>query len=426
MGKNQADSARIINGDTVLVPVASLRPHPANPRQGDVGAIHESIVENGFYGTIVVQKSTGYVLAGNHRMKAAAEAGLDAVPVVYVDVDDERAMRILLADNRTNDVASYDNDALAQLLEHLASTDAGLAGTGYDGDALDDLLKDLGKIGGGTADPEAKIDVAEELREQWGVEKGDLWEIPSKDGKRTHRLLCGDSTSAEDVARLLGGNVPNLMVTDPPYGVEYDGNWRNEAAEKGLISHAASRVRVVSNDDRVDWSAAWSLFPGDVAYVWHADQRATEVDNSLRSASLEIRGQIIWVKQNHVISRGHYHGQHEPCWYAVRKGQTAEWCGDRSQTTAWKLTWDANVEGGHSTQKPVECMQRPIRNHRGDVYDPFVGSGTTLVAAENESRACYAMEIDPAYVAVCLERMKAMGLEPRRVTDATLTREAAA
>lgn len=135
---------RIINGPSENVPVARLREHPANPRQGDVGAVSESIEANGFFGALVVQRSTGYVLAGNHRLKAARALGMDTVPVFYVDVDDEAAMRILLADNRTSDLGDYDRAGLAQLLEHLNSTDAGLAGTGYDGDALDDLLTDLG------------------------------------------------------------------------------------------------------------------------------------------------------------------------------------------------------------------------------------------------------------------------------------------
>ena len=129
--------------DVQHVPINRLRAHPANPREGDVGAIWESIQENGFFGALVVQESSGCILAGNHRWMAAKEAGMQEVPVIYVDVDDERAMRILLADNRTNDVATYDGETLADLLEHLESTDGGLAGTGYDGDALDELLSDL-------------------------------------------------------------------------------------------------------------------------------------------------------------------------------------------------------------------------------------------------------------------------------------------
>ena len=234
--------------------------------------------------------------------------------------------------------------------------------------------------------------------------------------KPKHRLLCGDSTQAADVARVLDGAKPLLMVTDPPYGVGYEPNWRNEAADKGLIAHwRSSRVGEVVNDDRTDWSDAYRLFPGDVAYCWHAMLHAIEVAQTIAISGFDIRAEIVWSKPRFVISRGHYHAQHESCWYAVRKGQQAHWVGDNSQTTLWEITLDANTEGGHGTQKPVECMARPIRNHAGDVYDPFLGSGTTMVAAEQLGRACYGMEIAPAYVAVALERMAGLGLTPRLV-----------
>ena len=196
----------------------------------------------------------------------------------------------------------------------------------------------------------------------------------------------------------------SLMVTDPPYGVEYDPNWRNEAAEAGLLAYAASRVGKVEQDDRVDWSEAWRLFPGNVIYCWHAGRHASSVQSSLESCNFEIRCQIIWAKSNYPISRGHYHWRHEPCWYAVRKGATAEWIGDRKQTTLWEINLDRNVDGGHSTQKPLECMERPIRNHAGDVYEPFSGSGTTIIACERLKRKCRAVEISPAYVSVAIER----------------------
>jgi DNA modification methylase len=127
-----------------------------------------------------------------------------------------------------------------------------------------------------------------------------------------------------------------------------------------------------------------------------------------------MRAQIIWAKTAFAISRGHYHWQYEPCWYAFRPGSPADWIGGRSQSTLWQIGWDKNVEGGHSTQKPVECMARPIRNHEGDVYEPFAGSGTTLVAAQNLERRCYAIEIHPPYVAVILERM-AKALPPLEI-----------
>ena len=232
-----------------------------------------------------------------------------------------------------------------------------------------------------------------------------------------HRVLCGDATSAEAVARLLspasGIPQPFLMVTDPPYGVEYDPEWRAE--HDGGGRHATGKV---ANDDRIDWAPAYALFPGDVMYVWHAGVYAAEVAVGILATRFQIRGQIIWRKQHFVFSRGAYHWQHEPCWYAVRKGQSAHWRGDRTQSTVWDVP-NANPHGGsgqaeqtgHGTQKPVELMRRPILNHtvKGDaVYDGFLGSGSTLVAAELTGRICYGLEIDPRYVDVICQRWMAI------------------
>ena len=234
---------------------------------------------------------------------------------------------------------------------------------------------------------------------------GDVWVLGN------HRLVCGDSTNADDVALCLDGAEPHLMVTDPPYGVEYDADWRNRAARTsdGMGNRAigAGAVGVVENDDRSDWREAWALFPGDVAYVWHATLFTVEVLNSLEACDFEHRSQIIWNKGRIAISRGHYHWQHEPCWYSVRKGKTGHWQGDRKQSTVWDIDKPRKSETGHSTQKPVECMARPMRNNskQGDaVYDPFLGSGTSIIAAEMEGRACYGLEISPAYCDVIVNR----------------------
>jgi DNA modification methylase len=207
---------------------------------------------------------------------------------------------------------------------------------------------------------------------------------------------------------------PFLMVTDPPYGVEYDASWRNEADRANGKPYGASAVGKVMNDDRADWSAAWELFTGDVAYVWHAGNMAHIVAESLIANGLNIRSQIIWAKNQLVIGRGNYHPQHEPCWYAVRKGKAARFTDDRTQTTLWEIDKPQKSETGHSTQKPVECMARPIRNHDCEVvYDPFLGSGTTMIACEQLGRKCRGIEISPAYVAVILQRyFDATGKEP--------------
>lgn len=228
--------------------------------------------------------------------------------------------------------------------------------------------------------------------------------------KPKHRLLCGDSTKAEDVARLLEGRVPFLMVTDPPYGVKYDETWRS-VSSKDFGGHHAD---VVANDDRADWTEAYKLFPGDIAYVWHADRFTTEVKQSLEVADFLPRQQIIWRKPFGVMSRCSYNFQHEPCWYCVRKNRTARFVGPKTETTIWDATIpnhpmakNDDTRTRHPTQKPVECMARPIRNHGGpddDIYDPFLGSGTTLIAAEQLNRRCFGMEISPQYCDVVIAR----------------------
>ena len=167
------------------------------------------------------------------------------------------------------------------------------------------------------------------------------------------------------------------------------------------------------NDDRADWVEAYKLFPGDVAYVWHAGVHAAEVARGLEASGFSIRSQIIWAKQHFALSRGDYHWHHEPCWYAVREGKSSRWCGDRSQSTLWQVANLNPIGGsreeatGHGTQKPLELMRRPILNNsvRGDVvYDPFLGSGTTLIAAEATERNCCGLDIDPRYVDVIVRR----------------------
>ncbi|KKK60167.1 hypothetical protein LCGC14_3027080, partial [marine sediment metagenome] len=242
-----------------------------------------------------------------------------------------------------------------------------------------------------------------------------------------HRLLCGDATDGPAVAAFLGDMKPFIMVTDPPYGVEYDPAWRNEAAAKGHIAFAASRVGDVAHDDRSDWTEALSGFPCDVVYCWHAGRHASIVQSALEAAGFVIRSQIVWAKPRFVISRGHYHWQHEPCWYAVRKGSDAAWSGDRSQTTVWEIS-NVLTEVERSdlgAQKPIECMARPIRNHgkKGDVvYDPFLGSGTTLIAAEQLGRVCYGIEIDLAYCDVIRQRYANFVGDPKYSPTGELTK----
>src|SRR6185312_16946636 len=227
---------------------------------------------------------------------------------------------------------------------------------------------------------------------------GDIWCMGA------HRLGCGDCTDEAIVKAVLAGRKPQLMVTDPPYGVDYDPAWRHR-----LGVNKSGKSRKIRNDDRADWAAAWSLFPGQIGYVWHGALHATTVAASLTKTGFSIRAQIIWAKERLVMGRGDYHWQHEPCWYAVRS--KGNWTGDRKQTTLWTIpSGGQDADTVHGTQKPVECMRRPILNNTSPgeaIYEPFSGSGTTLIAAESVGRVCFAVELSPAYVDVAVKRWQA-------------------
>ncbi len=379
-------------------PLERLRPYAKNAKThgpDQVAKIAASMAEFGWTVPVLVS-AEGEVIAGHGRILAAGELGLDQAPVIVLEHLSEaqrRAYRI--ADNKLTELGGWDDGLLSEELQALSADGFDLALTGLDEAELDRLL---GEIGDNTEAAAGEDDIPEPPVEPV-TRAGDLWVL----GR--HRLLCGDATVATDVERLLDGAVPHLMVTDPPYGVDYDPQWRNASG----IS-ATARTGKVANDHRADWREAWALFPGDVAYVWHAGVHASTVADSLVAAGFGIRAQIIWAKPRLVLSRGHYHWQHEPCWYAVRDGATGHWQGARDQTTIWAIgTGDQSEDGAtvHGTQKPVECMRRPILNNSASgaaVYEPFCGSGTTIIAAETTGRAAFALELEPRYCDVAVER----------------------
>ena len=318
------------------------------------------------------------------------------VPTIVLDhLTDAQRRALVIADNRIAENAGWDEELLRAELEALNELEFDLNLIGFSDAELDELLDDVEApaLGGAV---EGEDEVPEPPAEPVS-EPGDLWTLGN------HRLLCGDATVATDVERLLGSVKPLLMVTDPPYGVDYDPGWRNKAG-----AAATKRTGKVLNDDRADWREAWALFPGDVAYVWHGALHATTVAESLIASGFGIRSQIIWAKDRLVLSRGDYHWQHEPCWYAVRKSGKGHWAGDRKQTTLWHIaSRDQDAETVHGTQKPVEAMRRPMLNNSSPgqaIYDPFMGSGTTLIAAETCGRIGLGLELNPIYVDVAVER----------------------
>jgi len=381
-------------------PLADLTPFQGNLKDLDdarYAKLKASILAEGFMAPVFVWQDK--ILDGHQRTTVLNGEGWDVeggVPVIEIQADTEAdAARKLL-----KLTSAYGKPVAEGVFDFMQAHDLDIGDLAdvdlpdFDEDAL---LSLFGEDGNGEPNDEPPDPPATPVSRF-----GDLWVM----GKS--RVLCGDSTDEANVVRLLGGDVPFVMVTDPPYGVEYDPTWRKEAG----INKNEGRMGAVQNDDRADWTEAWKLFPGAVAYVWHGALHAAEVAGSITTVGFQVRGQIIWKKSRFVLSRGAYHWGHEPCWYAVRDGQTAKWCGDRKQSTVWDIALadgaGDDAKGlGHGTQKPVECMARPIRHHgvAGDiVYDPFLGSGTTLVAAHSEGRVCYGMEIDPAYVDVSVQR----------------------
>lgn len=386
-----------------LWPIERLRPYARNARlhsDHQVAVLAANMLTFGWTMPCMISDD-GELISGHGRILAATKLGLSKIPVMrmsHLDEDKRRALRV--SDNSVGDLAEWDELNLGLEIIDLQTLGFDTDLLGFSPEFLDNLLRAAqGLDEADNASTEGEDDIPEPPVTPVSV-AGDLWQLGS------HRLICGDSTSADVVGRLLGGVKPLLMVTDPPYGVEYDPSWRNQAG-----AAKTKRTGKVLNDDRADWREAWSLFPGDVAYIWHGALHAATVADSLIAAGFAIRSQIIWAKDRLVLSRGDYHWQHEPCWYAVRAKGKGHWAGDRKQTTLWQIAnRDQDADTVHGTQKPVECMRRPILNNSSPgqaVYEPFMGSGTTLIAAETTGRLCYGVELNPTYVDVAIERWQA-------------------
>jgi len=377
--------------------IKRLKQHPKNPRQinkQQLDRLSKTIDKFGLIDKPIVN-SDDTIIGGHQRIRILKTQKAKKIECWVPDrlLEDKEIDELCISLNLNQ--GQWDYDILANswdmqdLLEY-----------GFSEETLMGITKDAEKIEGDDSEEDAETP---EPPKEPKTRTGDLYVLGN------HRLLCGDSTLPDDVAKVLDGAEPILMVTDPPYGVNYDASWR-DVAGKGCRAKGK-----VQNDDRVNWGVVWHLFPGSSAYVWCASLFSTEVAKSLHENDFEIKNQIIWAKQHFALSRGDYHWQHEPCWYAVKKGHKHNWQGSRKESTLWEIS-NQNAFGNskqedertnHSTQKPLECMARPIRNNSAEgegVYDPFVGSGTTLIACEKLNRKCYAIEIDPAYCDIIVER----------------------
>jgi DNA modification methylase len=406
----------------VMWPLDKIKPYGRNPRKiprAAVAKVAISISEFGWRQPIVVDEH-GVILVGHVRRLAALDLKLAEAPVhVAAGLTPAQCAAYRLMDNRSGEQTDWNIDLLIPELRGLEGIDLNL--TGFDVNEID---KFLSLTAGQSEDGVPAVPAVAASR------LGDLWLCGGS------RVLCGSCLDPDDVARALAGELPILIVTDPPYGIELDSEWRDRAGLNGRTPAEPSYMRhrveghtetTISGDTRADWSEAFALVPSlEVAYVWHASLFTNEVLDGLLRIGFLYPQQIIWNKGRTVLTRTHYWFQHEPCWYVRKKN--APWYGKAGEnSTIWDSPSPKFIMGGsdeekfdHPTQKPVALMRRPIMNHlkRGElVYDPFLGSGTTLAAATTAERRCCGTEIEPKYVDVVVQRWQQLTGQQATLSD---------
>ncbi len=386
--------------------------------------IKDSLQQFGQVEPLCVRRATREVIGGNGRLAVMRAMGWLECDAVFLDVDEPTAKALSLALNRTAQTAEWDMDKVSAMLRELEKTPLQIDKLGWDEKEIATLL--LPK-GGEVVDSPPQLDRAEELQKEWGTKSGDLWLVPSKTvpGK-SQRILCGDSTKAEDVARVMGGEKAGLMNTDPPYGVAYA---NDERPHPGVAKPRVANDTLQDEELQVFLEAAFraakdhALLVNAAWYMWHAHlTQGYFAAAAAAAAAVVLHRQIIWVKPVLLLGRGQYHWKHEPCFMGWVKGNQppdyGEGRGERTQTTVWEVgsvTQAERKEFNHSSPKPVGLFTIPIVKHLlpGEIcYDPFLVSGPQLIGAEGLGRLCFGCDIEPNYVAVCLERCKAIGLSP--------------
>ncbi len=387
------------------VPLDSLHADPSNARLHDdrnVAAITASLARFTQVEPLVVQAGTNRVIAGHGRLVAMRELGWTACDVVELAVDDLTATSLGIALNRSAELASWDEPTLGKLLRELQSAGA-IDGIGFADGEIEELLSGLEDLNAS----ELEDPGAGPLPEQPVTRDGDLWLLGD------HRLLCGDSTNAEHMARLMNGEKAALLATDPPYLVDYQGgnhpqSWSNKPDVKD--KHWDSYVDPQSG---LEFFAAWLRVAlphcrDDVPiYQWHATRRQMLVEQAWQANGLLAHQTIIWVKSRPVLTHCHFLWQHEPCFYGWREGHMPERRPEPSARSVWDVDQQGEQDGIHPTQKPVELFRRPIGWHtlrREVCLEPFSGSGTQIIAAEEQGRRCFAMELAPGFVDVAIRR----------------------
>ncbi len=377
-------------------PISELTPWAKNPRDNDAAAeeLAYTISEVGWTNPILLDKH-GTIIAGHTRLKAAIKLGLTEVPTITLDVDGPQAELIAIADNRLSEFAKWDRDALAEILESLQAEGIDTKIAGYGDEDLSDLLASL------DSEPTGPDDIEPEAPpEDPDSQRGEVYELGP------HRLICGDSTDAETVKLSLAGATPALVVTDPPYGVNYEGGAANEQKRKAIEGDGSFEVGVLAIS-----LAAKACGKNAALYCWFAGTKGSMVYQAIEGAGFEVRSLIVWRKLSCGFGApsAHYLQDHEPCLYAVRG--SANFVGPSTERAVWEIKQPTRNEH-HPTQKPIACMEKAITNHKpGLVFDPFGGSGTTLIACARTGRTATLIELDPGYCDVIRKRWTAWAKE---------------
>ncbi len=397
--------------------VGKILPAPYNPRKrlkpGDAEyeKLRTSIVSHGYVDLIIVNDRTRHVVGGNQRLGVLKDLGVQEIQVVVVDMPLEQEKALNLALNKIS--GSWDEEKLAALFNELSiipDFDFGL--TGFDIGEVDDII---GRIHVGGDDDEFDHEAALRPEQPAVTQKGDFIELGE------HRLLCGDSTNAEDVRRLMNGHKAILFATDPPYLVDYDGtNHPKSKRRKKNGNKDWSSTYGVTWDDAdtspdlydkfIGVALAEAVEPNAAIYIWYASKRHVMLEQVLDKHGILVHCQIVWIKNRPVLTHSMYMWQHEPCLYGWRKGHKPPRIKSEPMlSTVWELDTIPNgpERPDHPTPKPLEVFEIPMRQHTnpGDIcYEPFAGSGTQIIAAEKLGRRCYAMEISPHYCDVVVRR----------------------
>ena len=373
---------------------ADLLPADYNPRKdlkpGDAEyeKLKRSIEQFGYVEPVIWNKTTGRVVGGHQRLKVLMDMGLTEVDCVVVEMDEAKEKALNIALNKIS--GDWDKDKLALLIADLQGAEFDVSLTGFEPAEIDDLFKDSLKNGV----KEDDFDVNAELQKPTFSKAGDIWQL----GR--HRLICGDSTKPETYELLMAGVKANLVITDPPYNVNYEGsagkikndNMDNEALYNFLLAAYQQMHSAMADDASI--------------YVFHADTEGLNFRKAFADAGFYLSGCCIWKKQSLVLGRSPYQWQHEPCLYGWKKNGKHQWYTGRKETTIWEFD-KSKKNGDHPTMKPIPLLAYPIMNStmsNSVVLDPFGGSGSTLIACEQTDRICYTVELDEKFCDVIVKR----------------------